>query len=342
MKSWSYAQAGVDLGSAAEVKAIIQRLAAPTLNSNVLAGVGPFASLFRLGGYSRPVLVSSCDGVGTKLKVASLLNRYDTVGIDLVHHCVNDILCAGAEPLFFLDYIAMGKLSPERVAALIQGITAACLELGLPLIGGETAEMPGIYQEEDCDLVGFILGVMEEGRGIDGHSIVPGDILLALPSSGLHTNGFSLARKVFAVEEKPDILNREFPQLGRSLGEELLEPHRCYYPQLKPLLPYIKGIAHITGGGIGGNLSRILPDGVMARIKGGSWPVPPIFRLIQEQGAVPEAEMYRVFNMGLGMVLVCSARDKDKVHALLPEAWWVGQIEAGTKAAERVSIQGEL
>jgi phosphoribosylformylglycinamidine cyclo-ligase len=293
--------------------------------------------MFQLKGYDDPVLVSSTDGVGTKLKIASLLCRNDTVGIDIVNHCVNDILCCGAEPLFFLDYIAMGKLKPEQIEAIISGIGLACREVGCSLIGGETAEMPGIYYQETYDLVGFIVGVVEKKNIIDGSSIVPGDAILGLPSSGLHTNGYSLVRRVFGTDDNPSSLSKFYPELGKSLGEELLQPHRCYYPQLKPALPIIKGIAHITGGGFTGNIPRVLPEGVTAHIHKDKWDIPPIFQIIQGKGGIEEAEMYRVFNMGIGMTVVCSPHQVAKIVSALPQAKVIGEIIKG-EDEERVIV----
>jgi phosphoribosylformylglycinamidine cyclo-ligase len=282
--------------------------------------------MFRLKGYHQPVLVSSTDGVGTKLKIASLLGKNDTVGMDIVNHCVNDILCCGAEPLFFLDYIAMGKLVPEQIEAIISGIVHACREVGCSLIGGETAEMPGIYSQGNYDLVGFIVGVVEKKNILDNSSIAPDDVILGLPSSGLHTNGYSLVRKVFGIDANPSCLNKFYPELGRSLGEELLQVHRCYYPQLKPALSLIKGIAHITGGGFVGNIPRILPEGVAAHLKKRSWDILPIFKLIQKEGAIKETEMYQVFNMGIGITIVCSPRQVAKIVSILPQAKVIGAI----------------
>jgi len=262
----AYALAGVDIHVADKIKKIIAQQARTTFRPEVI-GSQFFGSMFQLQGYREPVLVSSTDGVGTKLRIASLLGKNDTVGMDIVNHCVNDIFCCGAEPLFFLDYIAMGKLVPEQVQAIISGIVQACREAGCSLIGGETAEMPGIYSHGDYDLVGFIVGVVEKKGILDGNSIARGDAILGLPSSGLHTNGYSLARIVFDIDANPSSLNRSYPELGRTLGEELLQVHRCYYPQLKPVLPMIKGIAHITGGGFAGNIPRILPEGIVAHIR---------------------------------------------------------------------------
>jgi phosphoribosylformylglycinamidine cyclo-ligase len=282
--------------------------------------------MFLLKGYDEPVLVSSTDGVGTKIKIASLLRRNNTVGIDIVNHCVNDILCCGAEPLFFLDYIAMGKLKPDQIEHIISGIAQACREVGCSLVGGETAEMPGIYYQESYDLVGFIVGVVEKRNVIDGTAIVPDDVILGLPSSGLHTNGYSLVRRVFGIDDNPSSLSKIYPELGKSLGEELLQIHRCYYPQLKPALPMIKGIAHITGGGFAGNIPRILPQGLAAQFHRNAWDIPPIFELIQQEGGIEQAEMYRVFNMGIGMTIVCSPHQVDKIVGLLPQAKVIGEI----------------
>jgi phosphoribosylformylglycinamidine cyclo-ligase len=282
--------------------------------------------MFQLKGYHAPVLVSSTDGVGTKLKIASLLGKNDTVGMDIVNHCVNDILCCGAEPLFFLDYIAMSKLVPEQIEAIISGIVHACREVSCSLIGGETAEMPGIYSQGNYDLVGFIVGVVEKKNILDNSSIAPHDVILGLPSSGLHTNGYSLVRKVFGIDANPSCLNKFYPELGKSLGEELLQVHRCYYPQLKPALSLIKGIAHITGGGFVGNIPRILPEGVAAHLKKRSWDILPIFKLIQKEGAIKETEMYQVFNMGIGITIVCSPRQVAKIVSILPQAKVIGGI----------------
>ncbi|MBA7469564.1 Phosphoribosylformylglycinamidine cyclo-ligase [subsurface metagenome] len=268
--------------------------------------------------------MSSVDGVGTKLRIASALAKHNTIGIDIVNHCVNDILTCGAEPLFFLDYIAMGKLVPEQVEAVAQGLAQACHEAGCALIGGETAEMPGLYAGEDYDLVGFIIGVVEKKKIIVGKAIVVGDTIIGLPSSGLHTNGYSLVRKLFG--ETPSALNTHYPELGRTLGEELLEPHRCYYHQLKPLLPIIKGMAHITGGGLVGNVPRVLPQGVAAQFRSQAWTMPPIFQLIQQRGSVDRDEMYRVFNMGIGMVVICSPDNADHLTQALPEAKVIGEV----------------
>jgi len=331
----TYAASGVDIDAASTTVELIKRKARATFRSEVLKDIGAFAGLFQLSGYKEPVLVSSVDGVGTKVKIAIALDRHDTIGIDLVNHCVNDIFTCGAEPLFFLDYIAMGKLVPEQVESVVSGLSRACRDVGCALIGGETAEMPGLYATGDYDLVGFIVGVVEKGNILDNRLIEVGDAILGLPSSGLHTNGYSLVRKTFNVERSA--LSTFYPELGRTLGEELLEPHRCYYPELKCLLPQIKGMAHITGGGLIDNLPRILPHGLCGRIEAGSWSIPPIFTLIQQRGGVDQREMYRVFNMGIGMVLICSPGHVEEIIASAPEARLIGEV-VKSRGEEKVSV----
>jgi len=332
----AYALAGVDINLADKVKKFIAQQARTTFRSEVI-GSEFFGSMFQLKGYHEPVLVSHIDNVGTKLIIASLSGKHDTVGMDIVNHCVNDILCCGAEPLFFLDYIAMGKFRPEQIEDIISGIVWACREVGCSLIGGETAEMPGIYSQGNYDLVGFIVGMVEKKNILYGSSIAPDDVILGLPSSGLHTNGYSLARKVFGIDANPSCLNKFYPELGKSLGEELLQVHRCYYPHLKPALPSIKGIAHITGGGFVGNIPRILPEGLAAHIKKRSWDILPIFKLIQKEGDIKEAEMYQVFNMGIGMAIVCSPQQLAKIVSILPQAKVIGKI-IKREDEERVTI----
>lgn len=332
----TYASAGVNIEVADRIKKLIAGQAKSTFHTEVL-NLGSFGSMFQLRGYNEPVLVSSVDGVGTKLKIASLLNKNDTVGSDIVNHCVNDILCCGAKPLFFLDYIAMGKFMPEQVEVIVAAIAKACQEVGCSLVGGETAEMPGIYFQGSYDLVGFIVGVVERSNIIDGSTIAEGDIILGLPSNGLHTNGYSLARKTFGVENNPSCLSRFYPELGKTLGEELLQIHRCYYQWLEPVLPLIKGLAHITGGGFIGNIPRILPEDLAAHLHKDSWDIPPVFKLIQEKGNVEEAEMYRVFNMGIGMVLICSRQVVTEVIVTSPQARIIGEI-VKTKNEKKVTI----
>lgn len=321
----SYARAGVDIDAGNRAVQLIKDHVRSTYRPEVLSELGLFGGLFQLSGYREPVLVSSADGVGTKLKIACLLDRHDTIGMDIVNHSVNDILTCGAEPLFFLDYLAMGKLVPERVERIVSGLARACREVGCALIGGETAEMPGIYAEDEYDLAGFIVGAVERDKIIDSRRIQAGDVVIGLPSSGLHTNGYSLVRKVFGIGRERAPLEVFYPELGRTLGDELLEPHRCYYPMLKPVLPLIKGMAHITGGGLIDNVPRILPQGLAARFHRARWKIPPIFRLIQEKGKVEDAEMFRVFNMGIGMMLISSPEEAGALKAL-PGALALGEV----------------
>ena len=332
----TYAAAGVNIDAADRAKELIKKKVRSTFRQEVLTDIGLFAGLFQLSSqYKEPVLVSSVDGVGTKLKLATALDKHDTVGIDLVNHCINDIFTCGAEPLFFLDYIALGKLVPELVESIISGLARACIDAGCSLIGGETAEMPGVYAVGDYDLAGFIVGVVERKRVINGRTIESGDIILALPSTGLHTNGYSLARRVFGTDRAK--LETYYTELGRTLGEALLEPHRCYYPILKSSLPMVKGMAHITGGGIPGNLPRIFPRGLAAQIDKSSWKAPAIFTLIQKRGSIEEKEMYRVFNMGVGMLVICAPSNVDKLLAAVPKSWVIGEM-VKQRGEERVSI----
>jgi phosphoribosylformylglycinamidine cyclo-ligase len=331
----TYATAGVDIDLAAKAKELIAKHARSTLRPEVLSGVGFFGGLYEFKGYRQPVLLSSVDQVGTKTKIAAALGKHDTVGIDIVSHCVNDIFTCGAEPRLFLDYIGMGRMVPEKVEAIVQGLAKACRDAGCALIGGETGEMPGLYATpEDYDLVGFIIGVVEKDKILMGKTISLGDIIIGLPSSGLHTNGYSLVRKIFGVDQS--VLNTRYPELGRTLGESLLEPHRCYYRQLKPLLPIIKGMAHITGGGLIDNVPRVLPEGLAAKFNSKSWTVPPIFNLIKKQGNIDRGEMFHVFNMGIGMVIICSPDKVDHFTKSLPEAKLIGEVIKQTGKARVV------
>lgn len=322
----TYLSAGVDLDSLDRIKEKIGAFARITHGPQVLGPTGSFAGAYLLEGYREPVLVSSTDGVGTKLRVGAMLGHYESLGIDLVNLSVNDMFTRGARPLFFLDYISVGSLDAERTEALLRGMAWACTEVGCSLLGGEMAQIPGIHVGEAFDLAGFVVGAVERDSMIDGSTISQGDLLVGIPSSGLHTNGFRLVHQVFKTEEDPGVLYRRYEELNHSLGEELLIPHRCYYPALAPLLPIIKGMAHISGGGLPGNLPRALPPGLAARIKLGSWVVPPIFRIIQREGHVEEDEMYRVFNMGLGMVLICAPDKLDEMISGAPDARVVGQV----------------
>jgi phosphoribosylformylglycinamidine cyclo-ligase len=334
----TYASAGVDIDLKSKAISKIGKYAKATLRPEVLSGVGFFGGLYEMKGYKKPVIISSVDGVGTKLKLASALDKFDTVGIDIVNHCVNDIFTCGAEPIFFLDYIAVGKVVPEKLEAIGKGLATACKEVGCALIGGETAEMPGVYHGDDFDLVGFVVGVIEKDKVMMGEDIVAGDAILAMPSNGLHTNGYSLARKVFG--ETAAALNKRYKELGRTVGEALMETHTCYYNQLKPLLKDIKGLAHITGGGIVGNIPRSLPKGLAARLDSSKWEVPPIFNLLQKKGNVDTDEMYRVFNMGIGMAVICASEKVKKLTKALPGAKVVGEV-VKQKGKARVIIDGK-
>ncbi len=314
-KSYSYKDSGVDIDRANEAKKKMKELVASTFNKNVLSELGNFGGMFALSGFDfkDPVLVSSADGVGTKLKVAFLMDKHDTVGEDLVNHCVNDILVQGAFPLFFLDYIATGKLNVDTVVDIVKGLSRGCRNNNMVLIGGETAEMPDFYSEGEYDLAGVIVGIVERNRVIDGNNIVEGDILFGLSSSGLHTNGYTLARKIFFDHLKLKV-DDYVKELGTTVGEELLKVHKSYLKTLKPAIErgIIKGLAHITGGGLLENIPRILPEGVSCLIKRGSWDVLPVFKFLQERGNIEEMEMYRVFNMGIGMVVIVGKEDGDK------------------------------
>ncbi|PKM76531.1 MAG: phosphoribosylformylglycinamidine cyclo-ligase [Firmicutes bacterium HGW-Firmicutes-15] len=311
----SYKEAGVDIDAANESVDLIKKWTNRTKRSEVLSDIGSFGGLFALnsGKYQEPVLVSGTDGVGTKLKIAQMLGAHDTVGIDLVAMCVNDILAHGAEPLFFLDYIALGKLQPDMVEKLVKGVSEGCLQAGCALIGGETAEMPGFYKEDEYDLAGFAVGVVERSRLINGVTIQDGDILVGLASSGIHSNGYSLVRKVLL--EKAELrLDQELDELGHTLGEELITPTRIYVKSVLSLLDEVEihGMAHITGGGLAENLQRIMPAGIGAEINTTFLETPAIFKLIARLGKVPQEEMYRTFNMGIGYVLVIPPHHLDK------------------------------
>ena len=321
----TYRDAGVNIDAANEAVMRMREHIRSTFIPGVLTDVGSFGGMFALSGmssYQEPVLVSSIDGVGTKLKVAILSGKHDTIGRDLVNHCTNDILVQGARPLFFLDYFATGTLVPSVVVDVVKGLADGCREAGCALIGGETAEMPGLYQGGDYDLAGAIVGIVDRAKVINGRTIEPGDAVIGLASSGLHTNGYSLARHILLEGENGLSLFDMNPYLGRTLSEELLAVHRCYAPAILPLLNEhdIKGMAHITGGGFYDNIPRILPADVSVTIERRTWPVPPIFSLIQERGNVPMSEMYRTFNMGIGMILVVSPDQAPMIAHRLNEA----------------------
>ena len=332
-----YKQAGVDVDAGNEVVRRIRSLAKRTFTPGVLSDIGSFGGLFALdhAGVADPVLVASADGVGTKLRVAFMTGIHDTIGVDLVNHCVNDILVQGARPLFFLDYLATGRLDPNVAVQIVEGLARACRDNGCALLGGETAEMPGFYADGEYDVAGFIVGAVSRARVIDGRSLAPGDVLIGLPSSGLHTNGYSLARRIAfdAARLQPDSV---VPELGTTIGEALLLPHRSYLRTIEPLLESgtIKGMAHITGGGITDNLPRILPAGVHAAIDRSAWRVPPIFGWLQRTGQVPVEDMFRTFNMGIGLIVACAPSDERRSLDALersgePGACRIGDIRAG-------------
>ena len=329
-----YAAAGVDIDRSDAVKRRIRSVVESTFTAGARGAFGGFGGMFRIpADFHRPVLVSSADGVGTKLRVAIEANRHDTVGHDLVNHCVNDILVQGAVPLFFLDYFAAGRLVPEVVEAVVRGIAAGCRENGCSLVGGETAEMPGIYTPPDYDLAGFIVGVVEEHAILGADRVEEGDVIIGLASSGLHTNGYSLARHIVAERMQLGVAD-QFPGEGASVADALLRIHRSYLPVLRPILGKIHGMAHITGGGLPGNVNRVLPDTLDATIDGASWPVPNLFEQLERAGQVSRDEMHRTFNMGVGMVVITDEAGAVAVEASAAsanvDAWRLGRTVRGT------------
>ena len=322
----AYRQSGVDLGSMDELKDRIRGLAACTHGPEVIDGGSSFAGLFQLGGEAGPVLVASTDGVGTKLKIAVQLGHMESIGRDLVTLNVNDILTKGARPLFFLDYVAFSRVEGQSLDSLMRGIAWGCRETQCSLIGGETAQMPGVYQDGEMDLAGFVVGVVDRDSLLEPGRVREGDVLLGIPSNGLHTNGFSLVRQVFDTDDNPAALFKRYDELAHQLGEELLLSHRSYYPMLAPVLPLLNGLAHITGGGLPGKLPAILPDHIAARVDTAAWTPSPIFALLQREGNISDDEMFRVFNMGLGMVAVCPEQNVSAFLERIPEAFPVGQL----------------
>jgi phosphoribosylformylglycinamidine cyclo-ligase len=341
-----YRQSGVDIDAGNETVRRIKSLARSTFTSGVLSEIGSFGGLFKLDaeGLSEPVLVSSADGVGTKLKVAFMARRHDTIGADLVNHCVNDILVQGARPLFFLDYLATSRLSPDVAEQVIAGVARGCRDNGCALIGGETAEMPGFYDDGEYDIAGFIVGVVERERIVDGRTIVPGDALIGLPSTGLHTNGYSLARRVF-FDVCGLTIDTPVRELRSTVGEALLAEHRSYLRAVQPLLEtrLVKGMAHITGGGITENLPRILPEGCGAEIDRRSWDVPQLFRYIEARGGVPNDDMFRTFNMGIGLIIACADGERQPVIDRLVSAGeqpiGLGRVVAGGRDVRYVGLK---
>jgi phosphoribosylformylglycinamidine cyclo-ligase len=331
-----YGSAGVDIDASNAAKNRIKKLVESTFIGGVVGEFGGFGGMFRLPAHlTKPVLVSSADGVGTKIKVAIEANRHDTIGRDLVNHCVNDVLVQGALPLFFLDYVAFGKLDPVIVEDVVAGVATGCRENGCALIGGETAEMPGLYIPPDYDLAGFIVGYVEENRILGRHRVQPDDVLIGLPSSGLHTNGYSLARKI--VTDRLRLrLNDPFPGGGGTVADVLLAEHRSYLRALQPVLDRVHAMAHITGGGLPENVDRALPQKLDAVIERPSWKVPHVFSVLQDAGEVEPAEMYRTFNMGVGMVVICAPSDIESVLSAAAaagvEGWILGSLKPGSGA----------
>ncbi len=336
----AYAKAGVNLDAADAAKHAMRAAIRTTHGPEVLGAMGGFGGLFALdtSGLREPVLVSSIDGVGTKLKIAFALNRHESVGADLVNHCINDILVCGARPLFFLDYLALGAMDADQAAAVVGGVAAACREARCALIGGETAAMPGFYATGEYDLAGCIVGLAERDHLVSGENIQAGDVVIGLPSLGLHTNGYSLARAVFADAD----LNAPVPELGRTLGDELLQPHRSYLHEVLPLVNdrMVTGMAHITGGGLTDNLPRVVPEGLTVRLDASTWDILPIFRLIQRQGNIAWEEMQRVFNLGLGFLIFCHPEHEARVLAQTEAAGGRRVGEVAPDAGVRVVIEG--
>lgn len=322
----SYRESGVDVQAGYDAVRLMREHVARTMIPGVIGGIGGFGGMFALPeGMRKPVLVSGTDGVGTKLKIAFTMNRHNTVGIDCVAMCVNDVLCCGARPLFFLDYVAVGKNVPERVAEIVSGVAEGCVQSECALIGGETAEMPGFYPEDEYDIAGFCVGVVERDEMLDPKNVKAGDVVIAIPSSGVHSNGFSLVRKVFSGHDMKEYI----PDLGRTLGEELLTPTRIYVKDVLPLMPRVKSIAHITGGGFWENIPRALPGGLSAKIHLSEIITPPIFDVIMRTGNIPRDEMYHVFNMGVGMMLIVSRNDADGILRAVKGAYVAGEIVTG-------------
>lgn len=337
----TYEAAGVDLLASEKIKERIKDLASNTHTPNVLGGVGGFGAMYKISGYRDPVLVSSTDPVGTKLLVAGMVGDYSYIGEDLVNACVNDLIVVGAEPLFFLDYIATSKLVPEIVESIVTGISEACKNVGCALIGGETSEMPGVFKEGKFDISGFVVGAVEADQMLNPlDTISKGDLLIGLPSNGLHTNGYSLVRHVFNLENDLGILKQRLNKSRETLGEALLKPHPSYYHDLKSVFPDSKGIAHITGGGLYENMPRILPTDIEAQFDASLWDVPAVFEFIRKNGSIDSNEMYRVFNMGLGMVIVCAPENASRILKNVSNAILVGELKQKS-SDNRVKIENK-
>ena len=322
----TYKEAGVDLDAAIDVKKSIQGISGSTWSPSVLSAEGAFGAMYRLTGFQEPILVSRTDGIGTKILLAAELGKYRTIGEDLVHACVNDIIVSGAMPIFFLDYIAVGSLKPTVLEEMIQGMADACVSVRCSLVGGETAQLPGLYAPDSFDAAGFVVGAVEKSELVDGSTVTSGDVVLGITSNGLHTNGYSLARDVLGLDNNMAALSERCVGLPGTVGEALVAPHRSYYSEAKALRPLVKAMAHITGGGLVENVPRVIPENLGVRLDPRTWKAPPIFKILREKGGVSEDEMYRVFNMGLGFVLVCDKSLAAEALSLVPEAMVVGEV----------------
>ncbi|MDP6667665.1 MAG: phosphoribosylformylglycinamidine cyclo-ligase [Dehalococcoidia bacterium] len=336
----TYADAGVDLNAAASVKDRIKGIAAATLGSAVVAGPGGFGGVIDPDPSGDTLLVASTDGVGTKLRIADALGRHDTVGASIVNHCINDILPAGARPLFFLDYIGLSRFDPDKIAEIVSGLAKACAEAGCALLGGETATMPDIYHGNDYDLAGFIVGTVRKDALLKPENTRDGDVVLGLASDGLHTNGYSLVRSVFETDDDPSVLATNVPETSHTLGELLLRPHLSYLDTISPVLDKVRGLGHITGGSFDKNIPRALADGLGADIDISTWTVPPLFNFIQETGNVEDQEMFRVFNMGIGMTIIVEPGLADDVLDSVPGAFRIGQVVRRAPGEERTKLIG--
>jgi len=340
-KNITYESAGVNLQSSEKIKNKIKDLAKQTYNPNVIGGVGGFGAMYKISGYREPILVSSTDPVGTKLMVAGMIGDYSHIGEDLVNACINDLIVVGAEPLFFLDYIATSEMIPSVVETIVGGISEACKNVGCALIGGETSEMPGVFNESNFDISGFVVGAVEADQMLDPiNTSKAGDLLIGLPSNGLHTNGYSLVRHVFDLPNDLDILEEKIIESGETLGQALLKPHPSYYEDLKKVFPLCKGIAHITGGGLYENMPRILPNDIQAEFDASLWDMPSIFHFIEKTGSIDVDEMYRVFNMGLGMVIICTPENASEILEKIPYSNIVGKLQERV-SEERVSLKNK-
>ena len=345
MKKFSYKDSGVDIEKGDSFVQAIKSMVEATFRPDVMTKIGGFAGCVSLNleRYKKPVLVSSTDGVGTKLKIAFLMDRHDTVGIDLVAMCVNDIIVSGARPLFLLDYLATSRLDPKKAMEVVSGIAKGCMEAECSLIGGETAEMPGFYAEGEYDLAGFTVGIVENSQMIDGSSVAVGDKLIGIASSGLHSNGYSLVRKIILEHLRMD-LSQRVEEIGEVLGEELLRPTRIYVRSVLPLIRdfNIGGIAHITGGGITGNLPRVIPKGCKAIVRKGTWDIPPIFQFLQEKGNISEDEMFKTFNNGIGMILIVKSKEAKEIlgrlHSIGEKAFSIGEIGKAEKEQDSIEL----